>query len=405
MSDLASLVRLEDPDFYLDDPFPVYARLRREAPVFWYAPRRTWALSKHDDVRYVATNPNTFSSRFGLFLQDANKGASPAGELFGESGEQIGMTDPPRHTELRRIAAPGFTPRAVAKLTAGVERICDELIGRIEPGKPFDFVEEIAAKLPIQSACEMLGLPHDRTDEIRFWSDELERVGTTELSPEELQEAVANFSGMNDYLLEQFEAKRRNPGDDLISVLLSAELDNDKLSEANVMMFTQTMIAAGNDTTRAMLSGIIATLAEFPDERRKVVADPSIVPGALEEVMRWVTPARGFLRTATQDTELRGQAIKEGEHLYLMYDAANRDEDVFAKPETFDVTRTENHHQVAFGLGTHVCIGAPLVRMETKVFLEKLVGRFSDWEIAGEPRRTQTVLRSGWLELPVVFGS
>jgi cytochrome P450 len=121
--------------------------------------------------------------------------------------------------------------------------------------------------------------------------------------------------------------------------------------------------------------------------------------------MRWVTPARGFLRTATQDTELRGQAIQEGEHLYLMYDAANRDEDVFEKPETFDVTRTENHHQVAFGFGTHVCIGAPLVRMETKVFLEKLVGRFSDWEIAGEPRRTQTVLRSGWLELPVVFGS
>jgi cytochrome P450 len=379
--------------------------MRREAPVFWYAPRRTWALSKYTDLRHVTTNPQTFSSAYGLFLHDANKGMSPAGELFGDSGEQVGLTDPPRHTELRKVAAPAFTPRAVAKLEAGVKEYCEELIGKIEPGKPFDFVEEVAGKLPIHTACDMLGLPNDRAEEIRFWSDELERVGTTELSPDELAEAVANFSGMNDYLLEQFEIKRRNPGDDLISVLLNAELDNDKLSEANVMMFTQTMIAAGNDTTRAMLSGIAATLAEFPDERRKVGADPSLVPNALEEVMRWVTPARGFLRTATRDTEIRGQQIKEGEHVYLMYDAANRDEDTFEAPETFDVARQENHHQMAFGFGTHVCIGAPLVRMETRVFLEKLIARFPDWELAGKPRRTETVLRSGWLELPVVFGA
>jgi cytochrome P450 len=398
------LVRLEDPRFY-DDPFPVYVRMRREAPVYWYEPRRTWAISKYADVRVITTNPQKFSSAYGLFLQDANKGMSPAGELFGESGEQIGMTDPPRHTELRRIAAPAFTPRAVAKLQASVERICDDLIGAIEPGKAFDFVETVAAKLPIHTACAMLGLPTDRTDEIRFWSDELERVGTTELSSDELAIAVANFSGMNDYLVEQFEIKRQHPGDDLISLLLSSELDNEKLSEANVMMFTQTMIAAGNDTTRAMLSGIAATLAEFPDERRKVAADVAIVPNALEEVMRWVTPARGFLRTATEDTSVHDQPVRKGEHVYLMYDAANRDEDVFDHAETFDVARKENVKHMAFGYGTHVCIGAPLVRMETKVFLEKLISRFPDWELAGKPRRTETVLRSGWLELPVVFGA
>jgi cytochrome P450 len=290
-------------------------------------------------------------------------------------------------------------------LQASVEQTCDELLDGIEPGASFDFVEKIAAKLPIHTACDMLGLPTDRADEIRYWSDELERVGTTELTPEELAEAVANFSGMNDYLLEQFEIKRQQPGDDLISILLDAELDNDKLSEANVMMFTQTMIAAGNDTTRAMLSGIVATLAEFPDERRKLVADPTLVPNALEEVMRWVTPARGFLRTATEDTELHGQEIASGQHLYLMYDAANRDDEVFERPETFDVARPENIKQMAFGFGTHVCIGAPLVRMETRVFLEKLLQRYPDWELAGKPRRTETVLRSGWLELPVVFGS
>jgi cytochrome P450 len=209
---------------------------------------------------------------------------------------------------------------------------------------------------------------------------------------------------MNDYLLEQFELKRRQPDDGLISHLLNARLDNDKLSDANVMMFTQTMIAAGNDTTRAMLSGIAATLAQFPEERRKLVADPSLVPNALEEVMRWVTPARGFLRTAIEDTEVHGQAIAKGQHLYLMYDAANRDEDVFSHPETFDVARRENRDQLAFGFGTHVCIGAPLVRMETKVFLEKLIARFPDWHLVGDERRSETVLRSGWIELPVVFG-
>src|ERR1700730_721864 len=185
MSDLASLVQLDDPDWYLDDPLSVYARMRREAPVFWYAPRRTWALSKFEDVRYAATNPKIFSSKYGLFLQDADKGASPADELFGEQGEQIGMTDPPRHTELRKIASPGFTPRFVAKLETKVAQFCDELIGGIEPGKPFDFVEEIAAKLPIHTACAMLGLPYERTDEIRFWSDELERVVTSDLTADD----------------------------------------------------------------------------------------------------------------------------------------------------------------------------------------------------------------------------
>jgi cytochrome P450 len=404
MSDLAALVRLDDPSFYLEDPFPVYDRLRQDAPVFWYQPRRTWALSCYADVRRVATDPQTFSSSYGLFLHDANKGISPAGELFGEQGEQIGLTDPPRHTELRKVAAPAFTPRAVAKLEQAVARICDELLDDIEPGKPVDFVESVAARLPIRTACEMLGLPHDRADDIRFWSDELERVGTSELDADELATAVANFSGMNGYLLEQFERKRREPGDDLISILLEAELDNDKLSEANVMMFTQTMIAAGNDTTRAMLSGIVATLAEYPDQRRAVVADLSLVRNAVEEILRWVTPARGFLRTATRDVVVHDQEIGAHEHVYLMYDSANRDGEVFADPGAFDVTRDENHHQLAFGFGTHVCIGAPLVRMETKLFLDKLLDRFPVWELAGEPRRTETVLRSGWVELPVAFG-
>ena len=403
MTNLTELVRLEDPRFYLDDPFPVYARMRREAPVFWYAPRRSWALSKHADARYVAASPQLFSVQQGLFLHDANKGvASAAGDMFG-AGEQIGLTDPPRHNELRRIIQPAFTPRGVKRMEDAAARISDELIDSIVPGETFDFVEQIAARFPILMACDMLGIENDREFEIRRWSDELERVSTTELSPDDLAATVASFTEVNDYLTEQFEAKRRQPGDDLISILLAAELDSQKLSEANVMMFTQTMIAAGNDTTRAMMSGIAATLGEFVDQRKLVAENIALVPSALEEVLRWVTPARGFIRTVTRDTELRGQQLRAGEHVYLMYDAANRDEDAFPDPETFDVTRHENGQNLAFGFGTHICIAAPLVRMETKAFLERLITRFPNWELAGEPRRTETVLRSGWLELPVVF--
>ena len=403
MSDLTELVQLEDPAFYLNDPFPIYARMREEAPVFWYAPRRSWALSKHRDVRYVAALPQVFSVEQGLFLHDANKGvASAAGEMFG-AGEQIGLTDPPRHNELRRIVQPGFTPRGVKRMEEAAARISDELIDSIVPGEPFNFVEQIAARFPILIVCDMLGMENDREQEIRRWSDELERVSTTELSADELAATVEIFAGVNDYLTEQFEAKRRQPGDDLISILLAAELDNQKLSEANVMMFTQTMIAAGNDTTRAMMSGIAATLGEFPEQRKLVAENLELVPSALEEVLRWVTPARGFIRTVKADTELRSQQLRAGEHVYMMYDAANRDPEVFPDPETFDVTRHEGNQNVAFGFGTHICIAAPLVRMETRVFLERLISRYPNWEIAGEPRRTETVLRSGWVELPVVF--
>jgi cytochrome P450 len=342
-----------------------------------------------------------------MFLHDIQPDGdrNTTGELFGDMGEQIGHADPPRHRELRRVASPWFTPLAVTRLKPAVERFCDQLFDTVVPGEAFDFVEQIAAVLPMLVACEMLGIPGADHRQIRAWSDELERVGTTDLSDEELAVAVANFSGMMPYLEEIFEEKRKNPGDDFISSLLSAELDNEKLSAANVMMFTQTMIAAGNDTTRALLSGIVATLAEHPDQYQLVKDDISLVPNAVDEVMRYVTPARGFVRTAMETTEIRGQEIKPMEHVYLAYDACNRDEEVFSDAETFDVTRPENNLQIAFGFGTHVCIAASLVRMETKVFLEKFIERFPTVEIVGKQRRTETVLRSGWLELPVALSA
>jgi cytochrome P450 len=399
---IADEVRIEDPAWYLGDPWSVYDRVRRETPVLWIERLNTWLLTRYEDVRYVAKNPGLFSNASGLFLHDALRGGSVADELFGDAGEQIGVTDPPRHRELRRIATPPFTPHGVTSLRPAVEEYCDQLIAAITPGEPVEWVESVASKLPMHTACVMLGLPEENADQIRYWSDELEKLAIP-MSEEEFGQTIANFATMVPYLSEQFEHKRACPADDMISMLLDSELDNEKLSLANVMMFTQTILAAGNDTTRAAISGIVATLAEHPEQLERLVADRSLIPNAIEEILRWVTPARGFLRTAAADTDVSGTTIRSGEHVYLAYDAANRDPEVFPDPDVFDVTREVRRGQVAFGYGTHVCIGAPIVRMELAALMERLIARFPRWEIVGTPSRTMTQLRSGWVELPVVF--
>jgi len=405
ISDLERLVRLDDPAFYLGDPWPVYARLRREAPVFWYRPRGCWVVTRHIDVRRVTTNPAVFSSAHGTLLKDLHPDGTygSSDEMFGDAGVRISHVDPPRHRELRRVMAPGFTPDTVSRLRPSVQQHCDRLLSQIEPGRPVEFVEQIAAVLPMLTVCDMLGIPDAEHARIRFWSDQLERLLTVPLTDEERAQTAANFNGMNPFLHEVFERKRAEPGDDLITSLLAAELDNEKLSPANVLMMTQTLIGAGNDTTRALLSGMVLALAGHPEQFDLVRRDPSLVPNVVEEALRWTSPARGFIRTALEDTEINGQPIAAGERVYIAYDSANRDEEVFPDPGTFDVTRPLNTPHVGFGFGTHVCIGASLVRMEVRTFLERLVPRFSGIELAGEPERVQLTIRNSWTRLPLVF--
>ena len=272
---------------------------------------------------------------------------------------------------------------------------------RVIPEVTTDWIEP-ASLLPIRVACLLIGLPDLDTAQVRRWSDELEKLGG-DLGLDELEAAAREFSTLRDYILEQFEAKRAKPGDDLLSTLLAAELDNERLSEANVVMFATTMLAAGSDTTRSLLAGMPWALANHPDQLERVVSDRSLVPGAVEESLRWVSPARAFFRTATQDTEIRGQEIRAGQRVYLMYMAANRDEDVFSHPETFDISRPENNQHLAFGLGTHVCIAASLVRLEAGILLNELLDRFPRFELAGEPTSVIHIIRNGWEKMPIVF--
>jgi cytochrome P450 len=406
---LRDLVRIEDPQFYLDDPFPVFARMRAEAPVFYYEPLDTFVLTKHADIRFVNRTPGIFSNARGIFLNDIKyrevqtDGPTVTDSFFPPGGEQIGTADPPRHHELRRVVSPAFSARALQLMEGEIRGYCAELVKQIEPGAVTDWMQ-LAGILPIRVGSLLIGLPDADRDEVRHWSDELEKLGG-DLTLEELQGAAAEFATLRGYIVENLEAKRAAPGPDLLSTLLEAELDDRQVSEANVIMFAMTMLAAGSDTTRALLAGLVWALAKHPDQLARVAAERSLVPGAVEEALRWVTPARAFLRTVTRDTQIRGVAVREGQFVYNMYMAANRDEDVFGNPERFDVARPENDLHQALGIGTHVCIGARLVRLETGILLNALLDRFPHFELAAEPVPVRHMIRNSWHDMPVIFRS
>ena len=223
------------------------------------------------------------------------------------------------------------------------------------------------------------------------------------LPPEELAAAAAELGPMNEYMMEALERKKQAPGDDLMSTLLAAELDGRNVTDLNVLMLSTAVLVAGNGTTRNLLGGMVFSLATHPDQLAAVVADRALAGGVVEETLRWVTPVPGFLRTATRDTEIRGQEIRAGEHVYMMYMSANWDEEIFEDPARFDIARDVDPSHVSFGFGQHLCVGMSVARLEARVFIEELFDRFSGVELAGEPVRVRSVLENAWSRLPVVF--
>ena len=402
---LADLVRIEDPAFYVN-PWPVYARLQEEAPAYYYEPFNTWILTRHSDVQYAARHPEIFSAERGILLYDGVKHDSALSELFAGAGDMIGLTDPPRHGELRRIMQPPFVPSGLARLEERISQFCDSALDQIVPGETVDWAGSVASRLPALVIAAILGIPADDDGffaRVRVWQDATEELASKDQSPEERAATVAAFDSLNEFIADMFEHKRHCPAEDFLSSLLSDHLDNQKLSQANLIGFAQLLIAAGGDTTRSLLSETVAHLSMFPEQTAILREDLSLVPNAIEEVLRFAPAAHGFARQAVQDAPLGGQVIKAGQRVWLAYEAANRDPAVFENPQGFDIRRTANRRNVTFGFGVHVCIAAPLVRMETKILLEKLLTRFSRFAMSGQGRRAESFLRNGWTELPMVF--
>jgi cytochrome P450 len=382
---------LTDPELYADDPFPLYARLRAEAPVAWNEESGFWALSCHPEVQQVSTDPATFCSGKGILVQEIGaEYASPPTMMH---------TDPPAHTRYRRLVQPGFKPTAVRDLETHVRSLASVLVDALPAGAPVDVVEALSVPFPLQVICGLLGVDGAQWPRFYEWS-EAAIPGATDWPAEKIEALQLD---MWQFLVGTAKERRASPREDLISAIATAAPEGDELSDDELAMFLVQLLVAGNETTRNMLSGGLWALAESSGEWSRLRADRSLVPSAVDELLRWTTPVISFMRTATRDTTLRGVPIAAGEPVLLLYASANRDAGVFGPTaDVLDVGRQPNPH-VAFGFGTHFCLGAALARLEGRVVLECLLDRFSSLEPAGTVVRAASPVIAGVKRAPLSF--
>jgi cytochrome P450 len=312
--------------------------------------------------------------------------------------QSIIYMDPPEHVKYRRLVQPAFSPGRLRVLEQHIGDIVQELAPALDADGPVDFVDAFAATLPMIVIGDMLGVPREDRDRFKRWSDAIIEAGTQQTA-ENMAQSVELFEYFGAVIAE----RRERPGDDLISLLVHSEIDGERLEEFDLLMFCLTLLVAGNETTRNLLSHGALALASDPPNAPNW-RTPELLPRAVEEMLRWGTPVASFMRVATRDTELRGTPIREGERLLLLYAAANRDERVFgADAEEFSVRRDASGH-VAFGFGEHFCLGAQLARMEARIAFSELLSRFPRWELAGDVKRLPSLFIRGIVRLPLRLG-
>jgi len=381
---------LSDPDLYRGDPFPLYARLRAEAPVAWH-PDGYWVVSTHPEVLSVSTDPGLFCSSKGILVDEIG--------VDYPSPPTMMHTDPPAHTRYRRLVQPGFRPSEVRALHDSVRAHARALIDRIEPGTTLDVVEALAVPFPLLVICELLGTDATQWRRYYEWS-EAAIPGAVEMDPDHRAEVM---NDMWTTLVGLAKERRADPRHDVVSALATATPDGDQLSDDELAMFLIQLLVAGNETTRNLISAGLSALAARPAEWARLVEHRELVPLAVEELLRWTTPVISFMRTATRDTELLGQPVAAGDPVLLLFASANRDQDVFGPTAgDLDVSRDPNPH-VSFGFGTHFCLGAALARLEGRVVLEELLDRFGVLEPAGNVERAPSSVIAGVRHSPITF--
>jgi cytochrome P450 len=390
----SSAIPLHSPDFYAGDPYPGYRELRATAPVCWNDVTKFWALLKYEDIRFVSSSPALFTSTKGITIPD------PAMPSPVQEGTLI-FSDPPRHRQLRKLINSGFTRRRVAVLEPKIRQIVRGILDGIEPGSVHEFAEEIAAPLPTRMIAELIGAPPDDWEQFRAWSD----AATGTADPEIELDSFVAMGQLFEYFQKLIAARRAEPRDDLLSVLAEAEIDEHRLTDEDLLNFAFLLLVAGNETTRNLIALGTLALISHPDQRRLLVENPALIPGAVEEMLRWNSPVVHMARTAVADVEIRGQRIAEGDVVVMLYGSANRDEDVFGSDsEEFKVTRHPNPH-IAFGCGEHSCVGAQLARLEATVMFEELLRRFPKLELVGDVDRMRATMVPGVKRMPVRLGT
>ncbi|MBE1536810.1 cytochrome P450 [Actinomadura algeriensis] len=384
-------INLVSGDFWGRDPHAELRWMRDNAPIYWDPNGGVWGVSTYAAVKYVSRHPDLFCNGQGI-RPDAD--AMPM---------MIDMDDP-EHKLRRKLVSAGFTPRRVADRRAYLERVCDEIIDGVCERGECDFVADLAAQLPLIVIGDALGFaPADRQT-LLAWSDDMLRALTGGDDPDLMVRAGEAFAGFNDHTSAVVADRRDRPRDDLISALTHATVDGRGLEHDSLLQEALLILIGGDETTRHVISGGMWQLFRHPEQRAVLAADPSGIPVAVEEMLRWVSPIKNMARTATRDTVLDGRDVAAGDTLLLLYPSANRDRAVFTDPDTFDTTRHPNEH-LAFGNGPHFCLGNSLARLELEVMFGRLLARLPDLEPVGsdEPLHRPANFVSGYETMPVRF--
>ncbi len=399
-------IKLGTPELWLrPDRDAIFARLREGRPVSFHAEPEIpnfvtgpgfWSLTRHADVVRVSRDHDHFISGQGSNITDLPL------DMLEFFGSMINM-DAPRHTKLRGIVNRGFTPRMVARVEESVRVLAREIVDAVAPKGRCDFVTEVAAKLPLQIICDMMGIPRADNQRIFELTNMILGAGDPEYGST-IEQLMAAGLELFQYAQALGESRRATPADDITTALMQAEVDGEHLTAQEFGSFFILLVVAGNETTRNAISHGMKALTDFPAERAKWMADwKGVGPTAVEEIVRWATPVIHFRRTATEDVEIGGQRIRAGEKVVLWYNAANRDPLAFADPYRFDVTRTPNDHVGFGGGGMHFCLGANLARREILVMFDELLHRLPDIRVTAPPDMLQSYFIHGIKRMPVEF--
>jgi cytochrome P450 len=397
---------LTSPSFF-PDPYPVYAWLREQAPVHWSEAWGVWVLTRYADVVSILRDARHYSNagRFNIFLEKLPSEVQDAmGDLKRSYSVGMLQSDPPDHTRLRALVNKAFTPRAVERMRPRIQILVDNLLDRVQPHGHMDILHDFAYQVPAIVIAEMLGVPTEDRERFTEWSDDIagfQAKGRAVLDT--ARRAQQSMRQMENYFRDLFLLRRSEPQDDLMTALVQAEEQGDKLNEGELLSACTTLLVAGHETTRNLIGNGMLALLQHPAAFEKLKNSPALLTPAVEELLRFNSPLQRGWRRVAEDVEIEGHCIHTGQLVFGMIGSANRDPSVFADPDRLDLTRQPNPH-IAFGFGVHFCVGAPLARLEGAIAIETLLRRMPYMKLATDQIIWQeNSLIRGLKNLPVVF--
>lgn len=390
---------------FRDNPHPFYRRLREVDPVHWSPFLGFWVLTRYADCAAILRDAKRFSAdpRDLAIYEALMQGGGENRPLFQMERKWMLLLNPPDHTRLRTLVTKAFTPRVVENMRPRIQAITDELLDHVQPAGQMDVIADLSFPLPVIVIAQMLGVPTEDRDKFKAWTPDLARTLDPILSPEVLDAGDAATLAFYDYFRELIAKRRKDLRDDLLSALIAAEEQGDRLSEDELIATAVLLLGAGHETTMNLIGNGLLALFRHPDQLEKLKTDPTLIHSAIEECLRFDGPVQMTARTALEDIELDGKTITKGQQAVIVLAAANRDPAQFAEPDRFDITRKDNPH-IAFSHGIHYCLGAPLARVEAQIVMNTLLQRMPALRLATEQLEwRETVTIRGLKALPVAF--